>query len=219
MAKIIGVTGLKGGAGRTTVAVNLAASLSARGPTLLVDCDLPQGSASSWHTVRQETRPGDALELATAQTHDDLLEVIETQAANYRYVILDTPPRVAETTRAAMLLSNLLLIPMAPTAMEAWALQDVLDVLNEAAATRPTIKRDTRILWTRYRGRTKSAGEISAAVRADGDLRELKTRLGFRVAYPDAVEHGLGASEWHDQAARDEARRLCDEVAALLRRR
>jgi len=45
MADIIGVIQVKGGVGRSTIATNLAAILSAAGPTTLIDCDLPQGTA------------------------------------------------------------------------------------------------------------------------------------------------------------------------------
>ncbi|MCB1997034.1 MAG: ParA family protein, partial [Rhodoferax sp.] len=49
MAKILGVIQVKGGAGRSTVATNLAGELAKIGRTVLIDCDMPQGTSASWY--------------------------------------------------------------------------------------------------------------------------------------------------------------------------
>jgi chromosome partitioning protein len=54
MAKIIGVIQVKGGAGRSTVSTNLAGELSKQGKTVLIDCDMPQGTSASWYAVRHQ---------------------------------------------------------------------------------------------------------------------------------------------------------------------
>lgn len=54
MTKIIGLLQLKGGAGRSTVSTNLAGELSKSGKTVLIDCDMPQGTSASWFAVRQQ---------------------------------------------------------------------------------------------------------------------------------------------------------------------
>jgi Mrp family chromosome partitioning ATPase len=53
-AKTIGVIQVKGGAGRSTVSTNLAGELSKLGKTVLIDCDMPQGTSASWFAVRQQ---------------------------------------------------------------------------------------------------------------------------------------------------------------------
>ena len=54
MTKIIGVIQVKGGAGRSTISTNLAGELSRQGKTVLIDCDMPQGTSASWFVVRQQ---------------------------------------------------------------------------------------------------------------------------------------------------------------------
>jgi len=53
-ARIVGVVQLKGGAGRSTIATNLAAALSQDAVVALIDCDLPQGTSAAWGTLRKE---------------------------------------------------------------------------------------------------------------------------------------------------------------------
>jgi cellulose biosynthesis protein BcsQ len=58
MAKIIGVIQVKGGAGRSTVATNIAGELAKIGRTVLIDGDMPQGTSASWYAMQGAGREG-----------------------------------------------------------------------------------------------------------------------------------------------------------------
>jgi len=213
MTKIIGIVQLKGGAGRSTLATNLAALLSRKAPTALLDCDMPQGTCASWYAVREAEGRTEGLTLATVETARDLVSTIE--GLDHDYVVIDAPPRIAEVTRAVLMLSDLLLIPLGASAAEIWATTDLLETIEEAQEQRPELK--SRIVWNKFRPYTKSAGELRDAVKKELKAPALKHTLGYRVAYSEALARGMAADEWTDSTARDEVRAVVDEITRLLR--
>ena len=217
MAKIIGIIQVKGGVGRSTLATNLAALLSERLKTVLVDCDMPQGTAASWYSLRQQERPTESLTLTTTDNHTGLTRVIEQLNESHELIVIDAPPRIAEITRAILILADLCLIPLGTSAAEIWATTDLLSTIEEAKKVKRQV--DARIVWTRFRPTTRSAQELSEAVHRELKLQELKSKLGLRVAYSDALAQGRTVMEWPDPAARKEITALSNEVWRILARR
>jgi chromosome partitioning protein len=219
MAKIIGVIQVKGGAGRSTIATNLAGILETSAKVALIDCDMPQGTSASWGALRQQEQPISNLTIATAADHDDLVETAQTLAEENDFIVIDGPPRIAEITRAMLILSDLCLIPLGTSAAEIWATTDLLRTINEAKedgkAYNKTI--DARIVWNRYRGTTTSAKEMPQAVKTELGLKALNAKIGYRVAYSDALAQGMTVMEWSDRAAKEEMRDLCIEVGKLIK--
>ena len=215
MAKIVGIIQVKGGVGRSTIATNLAAILSLTHPTALIDCDMPQGTSASWFALRQSEIPTDNLVLTTANDHLELIQRAKECARSCKYMVIDGPPRLAEMTRAIMMLSDLSLIPLGASAAEIWSTSDLLKTLAEARSYKAVI--DARIVWTRFRGQTREAQDLKGAVHHELKLKELRSRLGYRVAYSEALARGLSADEWIDRHAHAEVRALAEEVMGILR--
>lgn len=217
MAEIIGFVQVKGGAGRSTLATNAAALLSRRHRTALIDCDLPQGTSASWYVTRKAANLAGDLTLATARDHRELVEQAKRLSAEHERIVIDAPPRIAEMTRAILILSRLALIPLGASAAEIWAMSDLLQTVDEARKVKPSL--DVRIVWTRYRGHTKAAQELSAAVKKSIPLPSIKAHIGYRVAYPETLARGLSVMEWHDPAARGEMEDLVSEAQRIVARR
>lgn len=215
MTQIIGIIQVKGGVGRSTIATNLAAAFSVNQPTVLIDCDLPQGTSASWYAVRTSELPPTNLTLATAHDYRELVSQARELSHSHRYIIIDAPPRIAEMTRAIIVMSNLCLVPLGASAAEIWSTADLLQTI--AAARRYRADIDARIVWNRFRGHTREALEMSEAARKELGLQELTSRLGYRVAYSEALARGLSVEEWLDRNAHAEIQALANEVQDILK--
>lgn len=115
--KVLVVLNGKGGVGKTTTAVNLAAIFSAEHRVLLVDAD-PQGSAS-WWAEQSDTSLG--FDIAK-EVNPALLKALES-AQSYSVVIVDTPPALASEALAAVIpAADYLILPTPPAPMDLAAL-------------------------------------------------------------------------------------------------
>lgn len=214
MVKIIGIVQVKGGAGRSTLATNLAGELSKQGRTVLIDGDMPQGTSASWYAIRQQAGKAGNLTADTATDHLDLIAKVEHYRQQADFIVLDGPPRIAEMSRAMLVLADLCLMPVGASVAEIWATSDVLRLIEEAKQVRPV---DVRMVWTRHRPQTNLAKELAAQAEGELGLPILKTPMGMRIAYVEALGAGLTAAEVGDSLARMEIRFLVAEVAKILR--
>lgn len=213
MPKVIGVIQVKGGAGRSTVSTNLAGELSKQGKTVLIDCDMPQGTSASWYAVRHQAGKAGALIADTATSYRELVSKVE-QYADADYIVLDGPPRIAELTRSTLVLADICLIPVGASAAEIWATGDILALIEEASKVRPV---NARMVWTRYRPHTRLAQGLTELAKKELGLQALGTSLGMRVSYMEALGEGLTVAELADPSAKVEVKFLVNEVKQLLK--
>ena len=211
--KVIGVIQVKGGAGRSTVSTNLAGELSKQGKTVLIDCDMPQGTSASWYAVRHQAGKAGALIADTATSYRELVSKVE-QYADADYIVLDGPPRIAELTRATLVLADICLIPVGASTAEIWATGDILALIEEASKVRSV---NARMVWTRYRPHTKLAQGLTELAKKELGLKALGTSLGMRVSYMEALGEGLTVAELADPSAKAEVKLLVNEVKQLLK--
>jgi len=211
MAHIIGIIQVKGGTGKSTLVTNLAGMMATRKKVVLIDADIPQATSASWASIRQQEN----ITTVTAADHIQLISEIERFNEIHDFIIIDAPPRIAEITKATLMLSQLCLVPLGASAAEIWATTDLLEIINAAKAHKPEI--DVRIVWNRFRASTRSAIELSKAAHKELKLKELKSKLGYRVAYSEALARGMTATEWPDREARKESKAFGKEIEHILR--
>ncbi|HEV7252098.1 MAG TPA: ParA family partition ATPase [Mesorhizobium sp.] len=188
---IVALLNQKGGVGKTTLALHLAGHWAGTGKrVLVVDAD-PQGSALDW--AEQRSREGLArlfgvVGLAREALHRELLEV----ARGHDRVVIDGPPRVAGVVRSALLVADLVLIPVAPSPFDGWASAEMLKLLGEARVFRPELP--PRLILSRVSARTVIARETADAL-ADHDPAVLAAHVGQRIVFADAARSGRLAHE------------------------
>ncbi len=133
---IISFQNQKGGVGKTTLSINVAAALAITGlRVLIVDSD-PQGSVRDWASVREDTPPFHVIGMDRPTIHRDLPAMTE----NYDHIIIDAPPRVSELARSAILASDCVVIPVQPSPYDVWAAKEIVAIINEAAVFKENIK-------------------------------------------------------------------------------
>lgn len=203
---IIALCGQKGGVGKSTTALCLAALAQGRGQrVLLVDAD-PQGTTRTWGDVATETGHASPTVIAMGATMHRPGQ-LPSVAANYDLTVIDCPPRHGDIQRSALMVADIAILPCGPTAADAWALTATLEVIEDAQLLREEL--DACILITRKQRRT-AIGKGARALLESTGLPVLSTELGYRVAYQEALASGLGVNAY---APRDPAAR---EIETLL---
>lgn len=212
---ILTVGNTKGGVGKTTLAVNLAIARALQGRDVwLVDGDR-QGTAQTAISIRAEagTQPGIAC--ATYPDGSTLRAQVKQQAAKFDDIIIDAGGRDSSALRAALVLSDVLLVPFQPRSYDVWALNDIAVLVDEARSVRDGL-RAVAILNCADPGESSTDNlEAAAAVGDVPQFEYLATPIRRRKAFANAAGAGLSVLEQKpmDKKAVEELNAL---VAALF---
>ena len=213
--KVISILNQKGGVGKTTLAVNLAAYLSGERKkteeVVLIDAD-PQGSALDWYGARGE-RPAPFMVVGypKANLHITVSEIGKHSA----YVVIDGAPRVTELSRSAIMASDLIIIPVQPSPYDIWASSDIIKLIREARIYKPEIQ--TALLISRRIANTAIGRDVTQVL-SGFDLPVFESKLSQRVIFAESASAGLSVFEQDPRsAAAGEMRAVGEEVLRFLK--
>lgn len=202
---IISLVNQKGGVGKTTAAINLAASLKRKNHSLVfIDAD-PQGSAIQWHAVEDNKAFEIKHHPGTIYQHE-----IKELAQKYDYVVIDAPPALGDTTRSILAVTDLAVIPLSPSPLDVWSCWKTLELIKEVQQQNTKLK--SKLLISRKIPGTRLAREAREAMGVfNTDLFDAE--LCQRVAYIESMTHGVSVMQYApDSKAANEIETLSEEL-------
>lgn len=172
------VGNLKGGVAKTTTAVHLACGLAASGRTLLVDADPQAASALDWSTVAGEAWPVTVIPWAGA----DLARRVKDVAGDYAHVVIDTGGENDEILGSALMVTDELVVPVAPSLIELRRLPATFQLASKVDVISPVT---ARVLLCKVRAGTRSGVEARELLESL-DLPVMAAQIGLREQYSAA---------------------------------
>lgn len=209
--KVISVLNQKGGVGKTTLSINLAAALKANGHTvLLVDAD-PQGSSLDWAAARE---PNEPLFSVVSCPKPTIHKTVADIGSGKDFVIIDGAPRVTDLARSCIMASDLVLIPIQPSPYDIWASQEIVNLIQEAGTFKPSLQ--AAFVINRKIPNTAIGRDVEGAL-ADFQFPVIETTIGQRVIFAESAAAGMSVLEQDSKSqAAKEIRDLTQNVLKML---
>jgi chromosome partitioning protein len=183
---IVALTNSKGGVGKSTLAVHLAAWWKESGANVaLVDADV-QGSSSLW---LKET--GTEIPVFRLQSADEVLDRVPEISRTFQHIVVDGPAGLSEVTRAILLVADLALLPCGPSVLDLRAANDAIRVVKQAQAIRSG-RPDAVLIPNKLQAHYRLSRELLETTRNMAVAST--TGLRLRQAYAEAA--GQGTVVW-----------------------
>lgn len=213
---VISVTNLKGGVGKTTVAVNVAVGFALKGYSVcLVDSDREQRSATEWRDNRD--KPETEVTVVSISEKQFTAE-IKALRGKFDIVVIDGVPQLSELAQYMIGVSDLVLIPITPSLIDYRGFETFFKKYKEIKIMKEEMGGSVigAVVINRVQ-RNRLITEIPEAVESY-DIKLLGSRLFDRLAYKDTFTEGLSVLEYKDEKAKDEVQQLVNEIEDLLQK-
>jgi chromosome partitioning protein len=207
---VIALVGNKGGAGKTTLTINLAAILSVDHEVVILDAD-PQRSSLQWRQIA-ESNPS----LSVVEAIEDIDQASASLKETYKYQLIDCPPSVHSVQmQQALRLADLALAPVLPSPLDIWASVIIEEEIDQARKDNPGL--NALLVINQMEPRTRLSQVMRRAL-AELSIPAAETAIRRRMAYRNGFLEGRTV---HDMGVRgaeasEEIRALVNEMENYL---
>ncbi len=218
MRLVVALGGQKGGVGKTTLALLVAYALAVRGRRVVfLDADRQRSALTFYDKARKRRR--DVFEVRPL-SGDLYEEVAQLKRSHPGDIVIDLPGALGDVQRSAMMVVDVLLLPVIPTALDTWALASSLDTLTAARTCRPGLR--AGIVLNMLRAGTADAREVRRDLLASDAVQRaripvLRTALGLRTPFHRSLKGGRGVNPNAQSNAAREVRALVSELLRMAR--
>lgn len=205
---VIAVANQKGGVGKTTLAMNMAAGLTRRGSCVVVDAD-PQRSATMWIELSDSLREFPAK---VVPAEDEIKKQIIQLQTEFDYIVIDCPPEIkSDSTMSAIEISKVLLIPLLPSPLDLWASTRIEELIKRVQRVNPTIS--AFVVLNQIEPRSAMSRGMDGALQ-EINIPVLRHRLSRRASYRTAALEGCSVYDlgFRGRVASEEIDNIIDEV-------
>jgi len=205
---LIALVGNKGGAGKTTLSVNVASCLAKQSTVAVVDAD-PQGSSLQWRAFSSRE---DAVPVIEA--NENLEHQAKQLLDDYEFVVIDCPPSVHATqTTQALAFSDIALVPVQPSPIDLWATVHIEEAVTKARNTNTNL--NALLVINQLEPRTTLSRLVRDALSEIG-LPVADTALRRRAIYRSSALEGKSVFDMGSRGrdAANELQQLIHEVLA-----
>jgi chromosome partitioning protein len=216
-AQIIAVVNQKGGAGKTTVSMQLAGTLGRRGrKVLVIDAD-PQGTATRWAASAADEAPFPATISGLSAAGDKVHREAKKYVDDFEFIVIDCPPAAdSPVPQSALLIADVGLVPVVPSPLDLWASVGIGKVIDSLRDLNEALQ--PLIVVNQCQPQTAIAKEALEVLPQFG-IPVLASRLHQRTAYRQAAVFGGTVHDLGPRAAPAiaEVDALTDEILAHLK--
>ena len=192
---ILTIGNTKGGVGKTTLAVQLAITRALAGREVwLIDGDR-QGTATVAIAARAENGRGPGIACAQYPDGSTLRTQVQQQRAKWDDIVIDAGGRDSTALRAALTLTDVLVVPFAPRSYDVWALDDIAALVDEARSVRDGLQAFAVLNLADPGESSSDNAEAAAAVADVPQFAYLSQPIRRRKAFSNAGGQGLSVFE------------------------